>query len=283
MNETGQANKRLDPEVSLAILGGTGFYSLADDLKSIDSVTPFGQTSAAVSVGRFGGKTVAFLARHGNSHEYPAHRVPYRANLWALHSLGIRTLISTFSCGSLQPEIAPGDFLVCDQIIDRTHNRNSTFYEPPDTYHPTFADPYCSDLRAAAVSSAEELGLPFHRSGTVVVIQGPRFSTKAESQHYSEMGAHIINMTQMPEAILATELGICFVGIAMVTDYDAGISAPESGPDAEPVSMEMVLASLKKNITRVHQLVEHLVSTLPESRVACCAKRKGPPLSAAEG
>lgn len=283
MNETRQTNELLEPEASVAILGGTGFYSLADDLQPIDRVTPFGPTSAAVNVGRFGGKTVAFLARHGNSHEYPAHRVPYRANLWALHSLGVKTLISTFSCGSLQPKIAPGDFLICDQIIDRTHNRDSTFYEPPNTYHPTFADPYCADLRAAAVSSAEELRLPLHRNGTVVVIQGPRFSTKAESRAYSKMGAHIINMTQMPEAILATELSICFVGIAMVTDYDAGISAPEPGPDAEPVSMEMVLANLRKNITKVHELVEHLVSFLPESRVACCAKRKGPPLSVTEG
>ncbi len=265
---------------SIAILGGSGFYSLADDLKTLHLNTPFGDPSSPLQVGRFAGKQVAFLARHGNAHEFPAHTVPYRANLWALHSIGVTTLISTFSCGSLQAHIAPGEFVMCDQVVDRTHGRASTFYDGPTTFHSTFADPYCQELRSEAAASAEALDITIHPNGTVVVIEGPRFSSKAESKIYSDLGGDVINMTQMPEAALASELGMCFAGIALVTDYDAGISAPtaEAGSEAEPVTHEQVLETFRRNIDRVHSLVGRLVENLPDEPLHCCGIRKGPPL-----
>ena len=262
----------------IAILGGSGFYSLASNLRTLHLNTPFGEPASPLQVGQFAGKQTAFLARHGNSHEFPAHAVPYRANLWALRSIGVTTLISTFSCGSLQEHIAPGDFVVCDQVIDRTYSRAHTFYDGPTTFHSTFADPYCPRLRTAVKESAEALDITAHPKGTVVVIQGPRFSSKAESKLYSDTGGDVINMTQMPEAALAAELGICFAGIALVTDYDAGISAPASAGESEPVTHEGVLETFRRNIGHVHELAARIVGNLPDEPPHCCKSREGPPL-----
>ncbi|MDE0667605.1 MAG: S-methyl-5'-thioadenosine phosphorylase [bacterium] len=260
----------------VGILGGSGFYSLAEGLRSVEIDTPYGPPAAALRLGRFAGRDVAFLARHGEDHEYPAHRVPYRANLWALRSVGVSTLLAPFSCGSLQRHIAPGDFVVCDQIVDRTQGRSQTYYDGPETHHVTFADPYCPALRGAAVEAARAEGISVHDGGTVVVIQGPRFSTRAESAWFGALGGDIVNMTQVPEAPLAAELGMCFAGIALVTDYDAGVIG-DTG--AEPVSHEQVLAVFNQNLARVRRLIGRLVGDLAAARPACCGDRAGPPLS----
>lgn len=262
-------------KAQIGILGGSGFYSLAEELRPVEIDTPYGPPSAAPRIGRFGGRDVAFLARHGENHEYPAHRVPYRANLWALRAAGVETLLAPFSCGSLQPHIAPGEFVVCDQIVDRTQGRRQTYYDGPETHHVTFADPYCPTLRRTAVAAARSEGIRVHDGGTVVVIEGPRFSTRAESAWFGALGGDVVNMTQIPEAPLAAELGMCFAGIALVTDYDAGVVG-DTG--AEPVTHEQVLAVFRENLTRVRSLIGRLVDDLPAIQPACCSDRAGPPL-----
>ncbi len=259
----------------IGILGGSGFYSLAEGLQPVTIDTPYGPPSAAVRIGRFANRDVAFLARHGENHEFPAHRVPYRANLWALRSLGVRTLLAPFSCGSLQAHIAPGDFVICDQIVDRTQGRRQTYYDGPQVHHVTFADPYCAALRQTAAAVARAEGIRVHDAGTVVVIEGPRFSTRAESRWFGALGGDVVNMTQVPEAPLAAELGMCFAGIALVTDYDAG-ALDEA--DAEPVTHEQVLAVFEENLTQVRNLIGRLVADLPADQPACCTGRAGPPL-----
>lgn len=258
----------------VGILGGSGFYSLAEDLRPVEVDTPYGPPSAPPRVGHFAGREVAFLARHGERHEFPAHGVPYRANLWALRSLGVRTLLAPFSCGSLQAHIAPGDFVICDQIVDRTQSRRQTYYDGPQVHHLTFADPYCADLRQTAAAAARAEGIPVHDTGTVVVIEGPRFSTRAESRWFTALGGDVVNMTQVPESPLAAELGMCFAGIALVTDYDAG-ALDEA--DAEPVTHEQVLAVFEENLTQVRSLIGRLVADLPATQPACCSERAGPP------
>ena len=261
-------------EAQIGILGGSGFYSLAEELHPVEIDTPYGPPSAAPRLGRFAGRDVAFLARHGENHEYPAHRVPYRSNLWALRSLGVRTLLAPFSCGSLQPHIAPGDFVVCDQIVDRTQGRHQTYYDGPQVHHVSLADPYCPALRGTAAAAARVEGISAHDGGTVVVIEGPRFSTRAESAWFASLGGDVVNMTQVPEAPLAAELGMCFAGIALVTDYDAGVAG-----DAEPVTHDQVLGVFEENLTRVRDLISRLVADLPATQPGCCGDRAGPPLS----
>lgn len=260
----------------IGVLGGSGFYSLAEELHPVEIDTPYGPPSAALRLGRFAGRDVAFLARHGEDHEYPAHRVPYRANLWALRSVGVATLLAPFSCGSLRPGIAPGEFVICDQIVDRTQGRRQTYYDGPQIHHVTFADPYCPALRRTAVAAARSEGIGVHDGGTVVVIEGPRFSTRAESAWFGALGGDVVNMTQVPEAPLAAELGMCFAGIALVTDYDAGVVG-DAG--TEPVTHEQVLATFRENLARVRSLIGRLVSDLPATQPACCGDRAGPPLS----
>ena len=264
-----------DAGVQIGILGGSGFYSLAEDLRPVEIDTPYGPPSAALRIGHFAGREVAFLARHGENHEFPAHRVPYRANLWALRSLGVRSLLAPFSCGSLRAHIAPGDFVICDQIVDRTQGREQTYYDGPQIHHLTFADPYCPALRQTAAAAARAEGITVHESGTVVVIEGPRFSTRAESRWFSALGGDVVNMTQIPEAPLAGELGMCFAGIALVTDYDAGAL---DGAGVEPVTHEQVLAVFTENLARVRSLIGRLVADLPAEQPACCRDRAGPTL-----
>ena len=259
----------------IGILGGSGFYSLAEDLRPVEVDTPYGPPAGPVRIGRFADRQVAFLARHGEDHEYPAHRVPYRANLWALRSLGVRSLLAPFSCGSLQAHIAPGDFVICDQIVDRTQGREQTYYDGPQVHHLTFADPYCPALRQTAAAAARAEGITVHDSGTVVVIEGPRFSSRAESRWFSALGGDVVNMTQVPEAPLAGELGMCFAGVALVTDYDAGV---EGDGNVEPVTHEHVLATFEANLARVQGLIGRTVADLLDEQPLCCEHRQGPPL-----
>jgi 5'-methylthioadenosine phosphorylase len=252
--------------VEVGIIGGSGFYEFLDDAVEVPFETPFGAPSAPVTVGTLDDVSVAFLPRHGRHHDYVAHRVPFRANVWAMASLGVRTVVGPCSCGSLQPEVHPGDFVVVDQLVDRTWGRLSTFYDrgaPEDTpgfdqplHHQEFADPYDDAVRDALVEGCRTVGVTVHDRGTMVVVNGPRFSTRAESTWFREMGWTVINMTGMPEAVLAAEAGIHYGGVALVTDYDAGVDGQA------PVTMDGVLAVMRDNIERLRDVLRVTIPAL---------------------
>ena len=249
----------LDQQVPLGVFGGSGFYEFLDGAREVSVDTPFGPPASPVVVGRLAGNPVAFMARHGRHHEFAAHRVPYRANLWAMHSMGVRSIVAPCSVGSLQPDIHPGQMVVVDQAVDRTWGRPDTFHdvggpvgEPGSdgpVHHQTFADPYDAGLRAQLVAAAVRTGAAVVNGGTMVVINGPRFSTRAESSWFRSMGWHVVNMTGYPEAVLAAELGIRYASIALVTDYDAGVDGHE------PVTMESVFAMVRSNVSHVRELI----------------------------
>jgi 5'-methylthioadenosine phosphorylase len=251
-------NDRQRPRADLGVFGGSGFYSLADEAETWEGTTAWGPPSAPVTIAEFGTGDpvrVAFLPRHGTDHRFPPHLVNYRANVDAMRQLGVRALIAPFAAGSLRPEIKPGEFVVCDQLVDRTWGRPSTFYDEfaDGPVHAPFADPYDPELRRVLLEAAAEVGVTAHDGGTVVVVNGPRFSSRAESRWHREAGWHVVNMTQAPEAALAMEAGIPFAGIALVTDYDAGL---ESDPGVEAVSQEAVFAVFEANLHKVRALLE---------------------------
>ena len=254
------------PRADVGVFGGTGFYALpgrslsspkwaqAEAAETVEIDTAWGAPSAPVTIATFGTVRVAFLARHGTDHRFPPHKVNYRANVDAMRQLGVRALISPFAAGSLRPEVKPGEFVVVDQVVDRTWGRPSTFYEefPDGPVHVPFAEPYDPRLRRVMLDAAAEVGVRAHDGGTVVVINGPRFSSRAESQWHRAAGWHVVNMTQSPEAGLAAEAGIPFAGIALVTDYDAGL---DEDPAIEPVTQEAVFAVFEANLGKVRDLL----------------------------
>ena len=254
------------PAAEIGVFGGTAFSSFLDDVEEVAVQTPYGPPSAPLAVGSVGGRRVAFLPRHGPGHSVPAHRVNYRANLWALRRLGVRRVLAPCSVGSLQPEVRPGDFVVCDQLVDRTSGRADTFFDGPLPAHVTFADPYCPELSPVAVEAARAEGVTVHGSGTVVVIQGPRFSTRAESRWFAAADWQVVNMTQYPEAVLARELGICYCGLALVTDYDAGVER------AGAVTMDAVFRVLAENIERVKAVLLRAIPAVPAEPGCGCAE-----------
>ena len=263
------------PSAEIGVFGGTAFYAFLDDVEEVAVQTPYGAPSARVAVGTVTGRRVAFLARHGPGHAIPAHRVNYRANLWALRRLGVRRLLAPCSTGSLQPYVKPGDFVVCDQLVDRTSGRADTFFDGPLPAHVSFADPYCPELGRVAVDAARAEGVTVHERGTVVVIQGPRFSTRAESGWFSSAGWEVVNMTQYPEAVLARELGICYCGLALVTDYDAGTGPSgreRDGEGAEAVTMDAVFRVLAENIERVKGVLLRAIPGIPSEPGCGCAE-----------
>ncbi|MFJ4076055.1 MTAP family purine nucleoside phosphorylase [Curtobacterium sp. MWU13-2055] len=217
-----------DEAVTIGVIGGSGLYQLFEEgtAEELDVPTPFGPTSSPISIGTMSGRRVAFLTRHGREHSVAPHRINHRANLWALRSLGVRAIVSSSAVGGLHPDYAPGTFVVTDQLIDRTFGRADTFFEE-DVQHLSFADPFDPTLRRAAVDAIAALDVPFRPTGTCVVIQGPRFSTRAESVWLREAGGHTINMTMTPEVPLAAELGIATVNLSFVTDADAGLAPTE--------------------------------------------------------
>jgi 5'-methylthioadenosine phosphorylase len=251
----------------IGVFGGTGFYRFLDDVEEMPVATPYGRPSAPVRVGRIEGAEVAFMPRHGDEHTLPPHRINYRANVWAMREVGVTRILGPAACGSLKPELAPGTFVVCDQFVDRTQARESTFYDGPQTTHVSAADPFCADLGEIVATSAEELEIPVVRGGTVVVIQGPRFSTRAESRWFAAGGFDVVNMTQYPECWLARELELCYAGIALVTDYDVG---PEGMPDVEPVSTDVAMAGFRENLERLRDLLFRAIPSIgPQPRDAC--------------
>ncbi len=253
--------------VKIAIIGGSGFYDLAEGLEEIKVETPYGSPSDKIAQGLMAGRQVAFLPRHGKSHGIPPHRINYRANLWALKSLGVEEIIATNACGSLQKEIKPGSVVVLDQFFDRTSGRSDTFFDGPIVTHVSTAYPYCSRLREAAIVSAQGNGVDYHSKGTVVVIQGPRFSTAAESLWFTQMGWHVVNMTQYPEVVLARELQMCYVGLAFPTDYDVGLVNLEN---LKPVSHKEVLRVFQENIGKAKNLVLTMIENLPAQGECGC-------------
>jgi 5'-methylthioadenosine phosphorylase len=249
----------------LAVIGGSGFTALLDDVTTVTVDTPWGTPSGPIQLAPVGDRTVAFLPRHGPGHRFPPHRVPYRANLWALRELGVTRVLGPCAAGSLHPDLHPGHLVVVDQAIDRTWGRPDTYFEGPTVNHVSLADPYCPTLRRALLDGAATGELPFHDGGTVVVIQGPRFATRAESRLHRQHGATVINMTQMPEAALAAEAGVPYVSIALITDYDAGL---EGVPGIEPVTMDEVFATLERNAAVVRNVLFKAVELLPDTLFA---------------
>lgn len=247
----------------VGIFGGTGFYSLlGGEVREEWVETPYGPPSDKVTVGEVGGKRVAFLPRHAKNHSIPPHQINYRANVWAMKSLGVTDIIAPNACGSLQAHVKPGDFVVCDQFVDRTSGRKDTFYDGPIVTHVSAADPYCPILRKHAASVLKRRGLPVHDRGTVVVIQGPRFSTRAESRWFSSQGWEVINMTQYPECFLARELEMSYVNLSLITDFDAGL---ETEPDAKPVTNQEVVDAFRANLDNLRGAVLEMVETLPDT------------------
>jgi 5'-methylthioadenosine phosphorylase len=248
------------PVADVAVIGGTGFYSFLDAPSEHIVETPYGPPSAPVTVGDVAGRQVAFLPRHGVGHAFPPHRIPYRANMWALRSMGVRQVLAPCAVGGLSHDVAPGDVVVPDQLVDRTYARSQSYVESGAVHLP-FADPYCERLSATVVAADPSV----RHGGTMVVVEGPRFSTRAESRHYAAQGWSLINMTGHPEAALARELQQCYTAIALVTDLDAGV---ESGSG---VSQEEVFALFAGNLERLKTLLSDTVATLPDPQGCSCS------------
>jgi 5'-methylthioadenosine phosphorylase len=249
----------------IGVFGGSGFSSFLEGTREVEVETPFGDPSAPMTIGEVGGRAVAFMPRHGLKHEFPPHRVPYRANLWAMKELGVTRVLGPNACGSLQERVKPGDFVVCDQMVDRTRDRPNTFYDGPVTTHVSFADPYCPTMREVSLAKGHELGIPMHDRGTVVVIEGPRFSTRAESAWFKAAGWEVINMTQYPECVLARELELCYANISLITDYDVGVEG------VPPVTNDDVVRVFNQNNEKLRDLLFAVIPALPEERTCPCA------------
>ncbi|MBT6121364.1 S-methyl-5'-thioadenosine phosphorylase [bacterium] len=242
---------------SIGIFGGSGFYSLLDNVREVTVETPYGPTSDKIALAERNGKKVAFLPRHGKNHTIPPHKINYRANMWAMKALGVKFIISPSAAGSLQKNIEPGHFVVVDQFVDRTTGRVDTFYDGPAVTHMSFANPYSDYLRTVASDSIKKTGVVCHDSGTVVVIQGPRFSSKAESKWFSEQGWEVVNMTQYPEVVLAKELEMAFVNISLITDYDSGVDGVK-----KPDSVEDILSVFGQNIENIKKSILFMIDLI---------------------
>lgn len=257
--------------VKIGIIGGSGIGA-PDILESPQKVkvnTPFGATSDLVTVGKFKGIDVVLIPRHGDNHRIQPSLVNYRANIWAMKELGVTHILAPTAVGSLRAQIMPGDLVFVDQFIDRTTKRASTFYDGNQICHIPMSEPFCVDLRKLLRYTAKKLSLPHHESGTVVTIEGPRFSTKAESHMFRLLGGDVINMTTVPEVVLAREAGICYAAIAMSTDYDCWHESKE------PVTLEMILATMKKNADNVKKLLLEVILQISDSSCRCKEDIKG--------
>ena len=253
----------------VGIIGGSGLYDpgIVEDAKEVRVYTPYGEPSDFIVVGTVRGVPVAFLPRHGRGHRIPPHMINYRANIWALKSLGVKWVVSVSAVGSLREDYRPGDFVVPDQFIDMTKGRRYTFFDGPVTAHVSMADPFCEDLRSRIINVVEGLGYPVHPRGTYVCIEGPRFSTRAESRIWKEVfKADIIGMTLVPEVNLACEAQLCYATLAMVTDYDVWAD--------HPVTAEQVEKIMKQNTERAKKILYELIPRLSdepsEEKCSCC-------------
>ncbi len=251
----------------IAIIGGTGIYN-PDSFETIETVfpdTPYGKPSDEIMIGRIADIEVAFLFRHGRSHQHPPSAVPYRANMWALKELGCEYIISACAVGSLQIEYAPGDLVIPDQFIDFTKKRDYTFFDDK-TVHISMPDPFCNYLNRIFFETAKEMGIKHHLGGTYVCIEGPRFSTRAESNMFRQFG-DIIGMTVVPECQLARELGMCYCSLATITDYDVW--------HEEDVSIDMVVKTMNECLAKVLMLLELGLPKIKTSDCGCIDAAKG--------
>jgi 5'-methylthioadenosine phosphorylase len=246
----------------VGVFGGSGFHRFLDDVEEVAVDTPYGPPSARIRMGEIEGRRVAFMPRHGDEHTLPPHRINYRANVWAMRQVGARRIIGPSACGSLKRELEPGTFVICDQFVDLTRGRESTFYDGPQTTHVSAADPYCPDLgRILAEAGDERVVL----GGTVAVVHGPRFSTRAESRWFAEAGWDVVNMTQYPEAWLARELALCYANVSLVTDYDVGLEG------MEPVSADAAFEVFAGNLDRLRALLFRAIPRIGPQPDDTCA------------
>ena len=251
----------------IGVFGGSGFYSFLEDIKEVKVETPYGDPSDNLFIGKIGNHRVAFMPRHRRDHSILPHMINYRANVWAMKHVGCKRVISPCAAGSLQKHVAPGHFVICDQFVDWTDGRKSTFFEGPECMHPSPAETYCPELRKLAIKTAKDLGITVHESGTVVVINGPRFSTKAESKFFTNQGWEVINMTAFPEAYLVKEMDMCPLNISLITDYDAGLVG-----DVPPVSHGEVIKVFNSNLDNLKKLLFTMIENIPAENSNCeCA------------
>jgi 5'-methylthioadenosine phosphorylase len=250
-------------KVTIGMIGGTGVYDpeVFTKIKEYKIYTPFGAPSDKVMIGTLKNRRVAFIPRHGRAHSYPPHLVNYRANIWALKSLGVQRLITVSAVGSLQDEIKPGDLFIPDQAFDWTRSRKRTFFEKGTVAHVSVAEPFCPDLSGFIANKAKDLKLPYHHKGTLITIEGPQFSTKAESRFYRAQGFHIIGMTLHPEVYLAREAQLCFTNVSMITDYDVYAD--------KPVSHEEVQKTMAENLGKVKKLLTEVIPSISETQDKC--------------
>jgi len=248
----------------IGIIGGTGIYDskIITKTKKIEISTPYGQTSDLITIGDFENKKVAFMPRHGKSHKIPPHKINYRANIWAMKELGVKWLLAPSAVGSLREELKPGDIVIPDQFIDRTKNRENTFYDGPQVAHISTAYPFCRDLANQIDRICKNLKYSNHLGGTYICIEGPRFSTKSESKMFRNWGADIIGMTVVPECILAREVEICYVNIATVTDYDVWAE--------NTVNTEEIIKTLNNNISKTRNILREIMLKIAEDRKCDC-------------
>jgi len=250
----------------VAVIGGTGVYDpeIIEDAREVKVYTPYGAPSDLVTLGVYGGRDIAFIPRHGRGHQIPPHRINNRANIWALKELGVERIVASSAVGSLREDYGPGDFVLTEQFIDRTKKRLDTFYEGGQLCHISSADPVCPQLHGFFVDHAERLGLRVHPTGTYVCVEGPRFSTRAESRLFRQWGADIIGMTIYPECVLAREAEICYVSVAMVTDYDVWAE--------KPVSTHEIIETMTENSAKFKRLIMEALPEIPMERDCECGE-----------
>jgi len=256
----------MEKDVEIGIFGGTGIYDsgLLEDAKEIDVDTPYGKPSDTITVGTFKGRKIAFLPRHGKKHTIPPHMINFKANIWAFKELGVTRIIAPSAVGSLKEELAPGHFVLPTQFLDFTKSRDGSFSEDGRVIHISVADPFCPELQSSITQVTNDLGIHIHKDCTYVCIEGPRFSTKAESKFYRSTGADIIGMTLVPECQLAREAQICYASISTVTDYDVWAE--------KPVTAKEVLETLSKNVEGTKKILTELIENIPKDRSCSCAK-----------
>lgn len=254
-------------KAEIGIVGGTGIYSegMLKNVKAAKVRTPYGKPSSEIRIGSFGGRKIAFLFRHGDSHSIPPHKVNSQANIYALKKLGVERIIGIAAVGSLKEDMKAGDIVIPDQFIDMTKQRISTFYDGPKVAHISMADPFCEEMRDLVCKTTKNLNIRFHEKGTYLCVEGPRFSTRAESNLWRIMKADIIGMTLTPEVVLAREKEICYLSISSVTDYDCWRGK-------EAVSADDVIKTMKKNTENVRKILETVIPSIPKGRVCACKK-----------
>jgi 5'-methylthioadenosine phosphorylase len=252
-------------KAQIGVFGGSGFYQFGEDVEKIKVDTPYGMPSSQIFIATIEGKRVAFLPRHGVDHSYPPHMINYRANVWAMKELGVKFLIGPCASGSLQMDIKPGEFVFCDQFVNETFSRKDTFYDGPVATHINCSQPYCPSLRELSFKIIDKLDIPYHKTGTVVTINGPRFASGAESKDYTARGWHVINMTQYPEAVLARELEMCYLNISLITDYDCGLEQ-----QVAKTEIKEIIAVFNKNLENVKKFLFALIKEMPTEATCSC-------------